>query len=33
MKQGERQAQVLNEIRALGEGNIAQVEEIADHPR
>ncbi|KAK5173776.1 uncharacterized protein LTR77_002457 [Saxophila tyrrhenica] len=32
MKQGERQAQVLNEIRALGKGDIKAVEHIADHP-
>ncbi|KAK4569632.1 hypothetical protein LTR86_003396 [Recurvomyces mirabilis] len=33
LKQGERQVQVLNEIRALGEGDIAQVERIADRPK
>ncbi|KAK3671535.1 hypothetical protein LTR78_008635 [Recurvomyces mirabilis] len=33
LKQGERQVQVLNEIRALGEGDIAQVERIADQPK
>ena len=32
MKQGERQAQVLNEIRALGEGKQDVVEKIADQP-
>ncbi|KAK0265007.1 hypothetical protein B0A54_09204 [Friedmanniomyces endolithicus] len=33
MKQGERQAQVLNEIRALAENDIKTVERIADSPR
>ncbi|KAK3055662.1 hypothetical protein LTR09_003583 [Extremus antarcticus] len=32
MKQGERQAQVLNEIRALGEGDLLGMERIADKP-
>ncbi|TKA81251.1 hypothetical protein B0A55_02356 [Friedmanniomyces simplex] len=33
VKQGERQAQVLNEIRALAENDVAAVEKIADAPR
>lgn len=33
LKQGERQAQVLHEIRALGEGNMQEVKRLDDHPR
>jgi len=33
VKQGERQAQVLNEIRALGERDMATVERIANSPK
>ncbi|KAH9822069.1 hypothetical protein Tdes44962_MAKER04744 [Teratosphaeria destructans] len=33
VKQGERQAQVLEEIRALGEGDLRGVREIAGRPR
>jgi len=33
LKQGERQAQVLNEIRALGQNDLAAVEKIADSPK
>jgi hypothetical protein len=32
-KQGERQVQVLDEIRALGEGDVKSVQQIAAHPR
>jgi len=31
-KQGERQQQILEQIRALDEGNDAKVEAIADKP-
>lgn len=33
VKQGERQAQVLNEIRALGKNDMQTVERIADAPK
>ena len=33
VKQGERQAQVLEQIRKLGEGKMEDVERIADAPR
>ena len=33
LKQGERQVQVLDEIRALGEGDVRGVQQIAAHPR
>lgn len=33
LKQGERQHQVLSEIRALGEGDLEEVRRIDDHPR
>lgn len=33
VKQGERQAQVLHEVRALGEGNLKAVRRIDEHPR
>ncbi|KAK4544289.1 hypothetical protein LTR36_004499 [Oleoguttula mirabilis] len=33
VKQGERQAQVLDEIRKLGENDMQAVERIADHPK
>ena len=33
LKQGERQVQVLDEIRALGEGDVKGVQQIAEHPR
>jgi len=32
-RQGERQRQILAEIRALGENDIKQVEKIADQPK
>lgn len=33
LKQGERQSQVLHEIRALGEGNMKEVRRIDESPR
>lgn len=33
LKQGERQQQVLHEIRALGEGDMKEVKRIDNHPR
>lgn len=33
LKQGERQAQVLEEIRALGDQDLATVRNIATHPK
>ena len=33
LKQGERQVQVLDEIRALGDGNLIRVRDIATHPK
>ena len=32
-RQGERQRQILAEIRALGENDIKQVEKIANQPK
>lgn len=33
VKQGQRQAQVLDEIRALGDGNLEEVRRIDEHPK